>query len=587
MIFGKEIEILNEMVEKKLISASDLHLAEFLLPLEENLSQQDEKNVFAVAVALVSNSIANGNICLTGEEVGEFVKTNRELCESLPFFSFQKIMEVLKKSSCCSENPESGFKPLVLSGERVYFRKYCGYEDSLAAKLAKISNESGRYAGSCEQIAEILDKLFDKESLEQRKAAETAVKNRFSLITGGPGTGKTTIVAKILAGIATLFPKERIMLAAPTGKASARMTEALKKSLENIRKSAVCDESALRKIEALEGSTIHRMLEWKFGGFSRNRENPLAADLVVVDEAGMLDISLFLSLLDAVEDEASVILLGDKDQLASVGVGNVLCDICSAAGKNLLPQKIVARLVKSYRFDATPGIGKLAEAINTRKSGKEIVKICGSENSLVFSDIGEGGLSGAMKEAASKYGFLSDTSQTPGEILEKLNGFKVLCPSKEDSYGVLELNRMIEFFLGRKPESGFYNGQPVMVTKNDYANKLMNGDCGVVLERHGRKQAYFVIDNELKSFNVSSLTSLETVYAMTVHKSQGSEYDSVLIVLPEREMPILTKELLYTAVTRAKKEVKIAAKESVLEYTLKNSTERNSGFEEALKKIHQ
>ena len=158
----------------------------------------------------------------------------------------------------------------------------------------------------------------------------------------------------------------------------------------------------------------------------------------------------------------------------------------------------------------------------------------------------------------------------------------MLVPSKEDSFGVTELNRKIESELGRNSENGLYDGMPIMVTKNDYRNNLMNGDCGVILERNGRKSAYFIVGNSLKSFNISSLVSFETVYAMTIHKSQGSEYDSVLIVLPKTEMPILTKEILYTAVTRAKKEVKIAAKDGVLDYTLRRNAERNSGFEEAL-----
>lgn len=585
MIFGKGIEFLNQMAKKQLVSATDIHLSEFLTSLDENLRQDEEKTVFAAAVALVSNNISNGNICLTEEEVAEFVETNGDLFESFRSFGFQRIKEVLLKSSCCTENPGADPKPVVISGNRIYFYKYCGYEESLAAKLSEISKYSGKYAERAGEIRGVFAKLFDGTNLGQMKAAETVIENRFSVITGGPGTGKTTTIAKILVGISALFPEERIMLAAPTGKASARMTEALKKAVSgNIRPlPGVASDEILDKISALEGTTIHKMLESKFGRFSRNKENPLAADLLIVDEAGMLDISLFLSLLDALEENASIVLLGDKDQLASVGVGNVLCDICSAAEKDLLPSKIVARLEKSYRFDADSGIGKLAKAVNTGKSGKEIIKICESESSLGFSEIkNSSDLAGIAKEAAKKYEFLSDIRLQPAEILNKLDEFKVLAPSKEDSFGVSELNKMIEFFLNKNPENGFYDGQPVMVTKNDYANGLMNGDCGVILERDGRKYAYFKVDNEVKQFNASSLTSLETVYAMTVHKSQGSEYDSVLIVLPERDMPILTKEILYTAVTRAKKEVRIAAKETVLDYTVRNSAARNSGFEEAL-----
>ena len=586
MIFGKEIEFLNKMSERKLISAKDLYLSEFITSFEENL-QPEEKTVFAAAAALVSNNISGGSICLTEDDVNEFVRNNKDLCGSVTSFDFQRIKDVLVKSSCCTENPESAVRPIVIFGNKIYFYKYWLYEDSFAAKTAEISKEKGRYSVYADKIGEFFCRLFNAENSEQHEAAKTAVKNRFSLITGGPGTGKTTIVAKILVGILTLFPEERIMLAAPTGKAAARMTDALKNALSGIREipGAVSDE-VFDKIGTLEGMTIHRMLEWKFGRFMRNSDNPVAAGIVIVDEAGMLDVVLFTSLLAALGKGTSLILLGDKDQLASVGAGNVLSDICSVAEKNLLPPKIVARLEKSYRFDADSGIGRLAKAINGQKSVREIVEICNAENDCGWVEIkNDRTIESIAEEAAENYRFLFRKESTPKEILEKINDFKVLCPSKEDSSGVLELNGKIESKLGRNSEEGLYDGMPVMITKNDYQNNLMNGDCGVILERNGRKSAYFMVGNSVKSFNISLLTSFETVYAMTIHKSQGSEYDSVLIVLPETEMQILTKEILYTAVTRAKKRIRIAAKESVLEYTLKKSAARNSGFENALKKL--
>ncbi|MBP5406036.1 exodeoxyribonuclease V subunit alpha [bacterium] len=583
MICGKSIGILAEMSEKGLVSATDVHLAEFLVSLERNLSE-NEKTFFAAVTALVSNGVAGGKICLVEKDISEFAEKNAELMKYLPGFSFEKVAEIFGKSSCCTGKPEEEFRPLVSLKNGIYFYKYWLYESSLAAKMAEISKENGRYSGSSDEMEKIFNKLFDAENSEQHEAAKTAVKNRFSVITGGPGTGKTTIIAKILIGIATLFPQDRVMLAAPTGKAAARMTDALKNAVSGIRRiSDAARSEILDGIGALEGMTIHRMLDWKFGRFSQNRENPLAADVVIIDEAGMLDVALFNSLLDALGHDASLILLGDKDQLASVGAGNVLSDICGAAEKNLLPPEIVAKLEKSYRFNSSSGIGKLAKAVNEQKSAKEIIEICKTESDCGWFGIeNEKALENIAFDAAGRYGFLFDKDSSPEEILERLNDYKVLVPSKEDSFGVTELNRKIESELGRNSENGLYDGMPIMVTKNDYRNNLMNGDCGVILERNGRKSAYFIVGNSLKSFNISSLVSFETVYAMTIHKSQGSEYDSVLIVLPKTEMPILTKEILYTAVTRAKKEVKIAAKDGVLDYTLRRNAERNSGFEEAL-----
>ena len=372
MIFGKETGFLKKLAENGSLSATDLHLAEFLALLESSLSG-NEKILFATVTALVSKSVADGNICLAEEDFSEFAGKNEEILKNFPGTDFETIKTILKKSSCCTENPDAEVKPIVLSNGKIYLYKYWLYEDLLAGGVLKISKDSGRYHDFSDRIGTIFDRLFNGGDFEQLSAAKNAVKHRFSLITGGPGTGKTTIIAKILVGISTLFPEERIMLAAPTGKAAARMSDALKEAVGKIRLLPdAANGGVLDKISTLEGTTIHRMLEWKFGRFSRNRRNPLAADLVIIDEAGMLDITLFTSLLDALGKETSLILLGDKDQLASVGAGSVLSDICSAAEKNLLPQEIVAKLEKSHR--SCPGIIKLAKAVNECKNAKKSSK---------------------------------------------------------------------------------------------------------------------------------------------------------------------------------------------------------------------
>ncbi|MBR6421510.1 exodeoxyribonuclease V subunit alpha [bacterium] len=588
MIFGNKTEILSKLTEKKLIAGSDENLAEFLCGLEKNLSSE-EKPVLAAAAALLSEWVSSGSICITKNDIETFIKTNRDDLSGTAFPNWEEIKNVMTKSSCCTQNPENEPTPLVFADDKIYFYKYWLYEKSLAAKVLKLSKDKGKFAENADKIKKFFDELFDSESFEQKNAAVTAVENRFSVITGGPGTGKTTTVAKILAGILSVYPESSIILASFTGKAAARMTEALRGATEKIEKSGKIENAAIfAKMNSLEGLTIHKILDMSFGKPGRNRQNPITADFVIIDEASMVDIAMFSDLLDAVSDKTSLILLGDKDQLASVGVGNVFSDICDAAEDNLFERKIMAKLTKSHRFDENSGIGKLASAVNGQKKAHEIIGICEEECDLNYREIKKERKNKEMENiaeyAAKKYEFLSDKDLEPKEILEKLNDFKILCPSKEDFFGVDNINTAIENALEIKQSDAFYNGRPIMITKNDYANNLMNGDCGVILKRDGKTKAYFLQGSMLESFDISKLSAFETVYATTVHKSQGSEYDSAVVILPEREMPMLTKELIYTAITRAKKKVTIAANKAILEYALGNTAERNSGFKEALKK---
>ncbi len=601
MIFAYKTEtgnILDKMSEAKLISESSVNAAEFLCGLEKNLKGRD-LHVFAAAAALVSEWALSGSICITKKDIGKFSGTNKEALSKTNFPDWEEISEVLSKSSCCSSDPFNEKRPVVFYDDRIYFYKYWFYEESLAKKVMDLSRGEGNYAKRAGEIKSVMEKLFDEDAkkygeknIEQQKAAETVINHRFSVITGGPGTGKTTTVAKILAGILSVCPEERIILAAPTGKAASRMTEALGKATKEIEESNVIDAELLRKIKSVEGQTIHRIIGKKFGKPEKNRENPIYAGLIIVDEASMIDISMFLELIDALSEKTSLIILGDKDQLASVDAGNVLADICSS--RELLPEGTVSELKTSHRFDGAPGIGELAKAVNGINEEKtkpenikgtvqEIIDIHNKYPHLKFSTKT---LNKIVEAAASDYGFLADQTLSPEKVLEELNNFKILCPSKEDPLGVVKLNEEIEQTLKKKNPS--YNSRPIMITRNDHDNtRLVNGDCGVILERNGRTKAWFKQNGDIRSFNISELPAFETVYAMTIHKSQGSEYDSVLVVLPEKDMQILTKELFYTAITRAKKYLETVSSTDVLQNTLERSAARNSGFENALKKLDQ
>ena len=589
MIFADGIEILSKLKKKKLVTDTSVNIAEFLSGFEEDA---DRKKVVAAVSALLFEWISSGNICITKEVVEKFINDDREI----DFPDWEKIKNILSQSRCCTLDPENEQRPIVLADGKIYFYKYWLYEDSLAKKVWGLSKLPGKYAEKSLPITKVFTELFkDQKSEGQKNAAEKAVKNRFSVITGGPGTGKTTTVAKIIAGILSVYPQERIVLAAPTGKAAMRMTESLlsKRTEEDMK--GVVEEEIIRKIRSLEGKTIHKILEMKFGKPSKNREDPINADLVIIDEASMVDIAMFSSLLDALSDTTSLILLGDKDQLSSVDAGNVLSDICNAAKDGLFERDIIATLTESHRFDEHPGIERLAHAVNSKEAeADEIIRICKEDPAdLGFKELEtkkekkNGEIAEITANAKEKYTFLSDTDLNPAEILGKLNDFKILCPSKEDTFGVENVNREIETALEIDPSDVFYNGRPIMIIKNDYTNGLMNGDCGVILKRNGKTKAWFKQGEDISSFAISELPAFETVYAMTIHKSQGSEYDSVLVLLPERDMSMLTKELLYTAITRARKKVEIVSSKEVLACTLQRSGSRNSGFENALKRLDQ
>lgn len=583
MIFGKHIEIIDKLLNAKLISESDTHIAEFLSGLSSDLNE-DEKTVFALFTALISRSVNDGVVSICKNDFDEFAE-NIKITDLKISLEWENSVQTMQKSSLCTTNPLREFKPIVFINDRFYFYKYWHFEFAIASDIVKIAKRTSRYRNSQDELNAVFEKIFDKFP-EQMNAAKKVSERAFLLISGGPGTGKTTTIAGILTGILTLFPHEKIALTAFTGKAATRMSEALKNAAKNIGTAA--ESHVSETISSLGGTTIHRLLNYKHGQFNFNREKPLDAGIIIVDEAGMIDSELFSALLNAVGDETSLILLGDKEQLPSVGTGSVFNDLCTAAKENILPPQVAAKLETSHRFSSDSGIGRVAKAINEQKSAAEIIEICRNENSLNFIPIkNQDDLMKEMEKIALNYRFLFNLKSTPAEITEELSRFKLLAPSKEDSCGVNALNKMIEFFLDKNDAGNYYNGRPVMVTKNDYKNNLFNGDCGVILERNGRKSAYFSTNSsaEPTNFNIYSLSSIETVYASTIHKSQGSEYDSVAIVLPENEMPVLTKELLYTAVTRAKKEVTIIGRESVLDYTVKRNTERNSGFKKLLENI--
>jgi exodeoxyribonuclease V alpha subunit len=487
------------------------------------------------------------------------------------------------------------FKPLILDGAgRVYLQRYWAYEAELAASIrARLVN------AECDAtlLAAGLKRLFPKAKKGdlQRGAAEVAVRKQFTVITGGPGTGKTYTAARVLALLAEQFSargkKPRIALTAPTGKAAARLQESIARALAQMP-----ETEPLRQAPPEEARTLHRLLGTLPDSpqFRHDRDHPLAVDVVIVDEASMVDLALMARLFAAVPPGARVILLGDKDQLASVEAGNVLGDICGGA-RPVATAPIAAHIVElkvAHRFGESSGIQTLSELVNQGDADGAIGLLRGGK----FADIRiaptptaralDAVLQPQVLEGCR--GFLKH--EDPAEALSRVNEFRILCAMRRGPFGVENLNTLATRILADAglitPDAAHYHGRPVLITTNDYPLRLFNGDVGLILrdpEAGGELRAFFTdATGTLRRVLPARLPAHETSYAMTVHKSQGSEFDRLLVVLPDRDTPVATRELLYTGLTRARSSVEIWAGESQLRTAIGRRTERSSGLREAL-----
>lgn len=365
-------------------------------------------------------------------------------------------------------------------------------------------------------------------------------------------------------------PQCIIKLAAPTGKAANNMMNALARSK--------CDAAAY----GLKGLTLHSLLGMN-GRSPKPRHDashPLACDLLVVDEASMIDLPMMYRLLDAIPQHATLLLLGDKDQLASVEAGSVLADICRALEKDAC----IKSLTESYRFKSSPEIGVLATALNMGN----VPDMAANQSVLCHSlDAGNYQEAAWLEQALAGYSWITTAikkKKSLEEILQQQTCFQVLCALREGRFGVASINRLLAEKLGVKPDS-WYVGQPVMVMQNDHDRQLYNGDVGMVLDiGSGEKRACFLVNGVVKTISRAQMPAYETCYAITVHKSQGSEYEHVMIVLPAdaeiaRANPVLTRELIYTAVTRAKSNIDLWVGEGVLAVAAQKITQRMSGLQ--------
>ncbi|MGH2668488.1 MAG: exodeoxyribonuclease V subunit alpha, partial [bacterium] len=492
----------------------------------------------------------------------------------------------------CSGDPDD-FRPLVLvGGTRLYLYRYFDYERRLAARLAEMNRPA---ALPCPEpvAAALLSRLFPQEGGvrpdRQKIAAATALLRRLCIISGGPGTGKTTTVVKVLALLLGLHPVLRVALAAPTGKAAARLQGSLRAQLAELPVAA----EVKARLPA-EAHTVHRLLGHRPGrvSFRHDREHPLPYDLVVVDEASMLDLALATKLVEALPDEGRLILLGDKDQLSAVEIGTVFANLCVTRGigaemresvealtDETLPETgvgaglsdAVVWLEQGHRYAQGGAIGALVERVREGDADAVLAFLAGRSGGeggpeVLWRDTVPGAepLAATLIEGYAEYLDAVQSGAPPEVVLAAFERRRVLCAVREGEQGTARLNALLaERFRARLggPPSGasWYPGRPVLITANDYTVRVFNGDVGVALP--GAGGSFLVhfphLGGGTRPLAPSRLPEHETAFAMTVHKAQGSEFERVEVVLPSRDSRVLTRELLYTALTRARSSVRL------------------------------
>ena len=484
---------------------------------------------------------------------------------------------LLLDSDCVGE--PGAREPMTLDGDLLYLNRFWHYEHEVAAAIDSLLARGAADAG--QSLGELFGDATEIDA-DQQRAVLNAASKPFCVISGGPGSGKTSTVVRILAMLLAREPDCRVALAAPTGKAAARMQDSILRRVDQLG----LDDAVVENID-FEARTLHRLLGYRGRTFDHDADNPLAVDCLIVDEASMIDLKLMYHLLQALPEGARLILLGDRDQLASVSAGNVLGDITGHGHDIDSGTAAVAGAVSllrgNYRFAADSAVGRLAENINRGTSAAAIELLSGGGQGLEWWQAGEAETvePGALEWICEAYLPIFDCA-SPAAALEVYESARVLCAVNHGPLGVEAIGRRIsETLLSRAglPPADLYHGLPIMITRNHYQLGLYNGDGGILWRDESGLHACFRGDGGIRSISINRLPAYAPAWASTVHKSQGSEYDSVLMILPtDPDAEILSRELLYTAVTRARRNFLLQATRPVLSAAIARLTRRHSGL---------
>ena len=620
------VGLLAAFNEVGLLSAADVHVAARVTGL---VGETDESLQLALALAVRATRLGHVFVDLLTIHDTASLESEEEPLDlgQLAWPPPQSWVEAVAAGSLVAigEDAPAADRPLRLIGTRLYLDRYWREERSLATDLLTLTADDAIDL-NYEVLADGLPRLFPQPAdARQRLAAAAAVYRRFAVVAGGPGTGKTTTVARIVALLAEQAVAQGarpplVALCAPTGKASARLQEAVHAEATDLDVA----EEVRTLLVGLQASTLHRLLGWRRGSHSRfgyDRGNRLPHDVVIVDETSMVSLSMMGRLVEAVRSDARLVLVGDPGQLRSIEAGVVLGDVVGPVAEHLrMTAGARARLAEvtgdEVPADDSPpdvrigdgivvldrvhrygsGIAALAEAIRQGDGDGTIASLMAAPDEITWlavdvedADAGED-LHEVRKPAVAAGRSMFEAARTGAamDALGALGAFRLLCAHRRGPHGVSNWSLRLQAWLGSAVADldlgeRDYVGRPLLVTENDYELGLYNGDTGVIVaDDEGRPSAVFERAGELLSFSPLRLDSVETVYAMTIHKSQGSQFETAAVMLPPATSRILTRELLYTAVTRAQKALILVATEDAIRAAVARPVARASGLRERL-----
>lgn len=593
--------------QQQLLSDLDIHFARLIARLSGNQSES------VLTACLVSKATAEGHTCIDLHQL-----SGKSLMgTSVPAPAYESWFQALQNSPVVGA--PGMFTPLILTAAgKVFLHRYWQYEEQLAGDLLERAQTVEAIDISC--LKQQLDTLFPPPAKRtgcdwQKVAAAVAALRRLAIISGGPGTGKTTTVVRILALLMQQSDRPlRIRLAAPTGKAAARMIESIQKA-----KTSLPVSDTLRAHIPEQAETLHRLLGSRLhtNQFRYHENNQLPLDVLIVDEASMIDLSMMTRLVKALPRHARLILLGDKDQLSSVEAGSVMRDIClgaghyterfrqqltEATGEPIVEGPAVAMctadsvvlLKESHRFASGSDIGQLANAVNQGEwAVARTLLASGATGEIHVSQPPATGITAYLMRQLPTYleTYLQALrAEAPVEqLFMHFEHFRVLCALREGPFGVQAVNTLIESHLmeGVSKQGPWYHGRPIMIHENNPELGLFNGDVGIAkCDQKGEVHVCFTGQSgEIRKVSPLRLPAHSSAFAMTIHKSQGSEFDHVLIILPDKTVAVLSRELLYTGITRARRQVSLLASTKVLEAAIKTPIQRNSGLAEKLSEL--